>query len=132
MRRAALVLTLTSLAAVANAEPIDRRIATTSGRVEYAKGSRAQSYALHCGMKAADLASTEWALARNPAAYETNRLPGMQSSAGRAAWGLGTCAAAAEMDRALARKPKARWVLRIIGLGLLGYAVQNNARVANR
>jgi hypothetical protein len=95
-------------------------------------GGRAQSYGIHCGLKAADLASTELAFAKNPVAYETNRMPGMQSTAGRAAWGVGTCAVAAEVDHRLRKHTKGRWVFRILAGGLMVYAVQNNLRVAGR
>lgn len=101
-------------------------------RIARTKVSRLSSYVLFCGAKAADLASTEYAFSRNPAAYETNRMPGMQSSGGRVAWGVGTCVVAAEMDRKLAKHTKSKWIFRAIGLGLMGYAVQQNLRVANR
>jgi hypothetical protein len=95
-------------------------------------GDRTKAYSFHCGLKAADLASTELAFAKNPVAYETNRLPGMQTTAGRAAWGVGTCAVAAEVDHRLRKHRKGRWVFRILAGGLMAYAVQNNLRVAGR
>lgn len=87
-------------------------------------GERATSYGLFCGAKAADLGSTEYALSRG--AVETNPL--MQSRGVRIGAGVASCVVAAEVDHSLRRHKKSRWAVRVIGIGLLAYATQNNAR----
>lgn len=89
-------------------------------------GSRAESYAIHCGLKAADLASTEIALAR-PGTFEGNPLMGNRGA--RLGIGLGSCVAVSELDHKLRKHRKSQWAVRILAGGLLAFAVQSNARV---
>lgn len=91
-------------------------------------GERTKAVAIWCGAKAADLATTELALSRG--GFESNPL--MRDRAVRYGAGIGSCVLAAEADHRLRGHKKARWAVRILGLGLLGYAVQRNARVDAR
>lgn len=89
-------------------------------------GDRVGSYAVWCGAKAADLASTERALARG-GTHEANGL--MQDRGVRFGAGAAVCAAVSELDHRYFRgHTKSRWALRIVGVGLMAYAVQNNER----
>lgn len=89
-------------------------------------GDRATAYGLWCGVKAADLATTEYGLSRG--AREANPL--MQNRAVRVGVGVSSCIVAAEVDHKLRKHKKSRWALRIVGIGLLSYAAVHNARVA--
>ena len=91
-------------------------------------GERTTSYALFCGAKAADLGSTEYALSRG--AIETNPL--MQNRGVRIGAGVASCVVAGEADYRLRNHKKSRWAVRVIGIGLLAYATQNNARTGAR
>ncbi len=88
-------------------------------------GERTNRYAAWCSFKAADLASTEYALSRG--GYESNPL--MQNRGVRYGAGIGSCVLAAEMDHKLRNHAKSRWAVRIVGMGLLSFAVQRNLRV---
>ncbi len=88
-------------------------------------GERTNRYAAWCSFKAADLASTEYALSRG--GYESNPL--MQNRGVRYGAGIGSCVLAAEMDHKLRKHTKSRWAVRVIGMGLMAYAVQRNLKV---
>ena len=88
-------------------------------------GERTKAYSLWCGFKAADLASTELALSRG--GHESNPL--MRDRYVRYSAGVGSCVLAAEADHRLRKHTKSKWALRVLGIGLMGYAVQRNARV---
>lgn len=99
-------------------------LALTLGAGSAQAGSRTESYGLWCGAKAADLASTEYALGRG--AVESNPL--MKDRGVRIGAGVASCAVAAEVDHRLRKHTKSRWAVRIIGVGLMAYATQRNAR----
>jgi hypothetical protein len=88
-----------------------------------AHAGRAGSMALWCSAKGADLITTEMAL-RN-GAYESNPL--MRNQTVRIGSGVGICLAAGEVDHRLAKHKKLRWVIRGLGIGLMGYAAARNA-----
>ena len=91
------------------------------------KGSRLSSGLVWCGAKAADLGTTEWALSNG--AHENNPL--MRNRSVRIGAGVATCALAGEVDYRLRSKRKTRWAFRALGIGLMAYAAQRNARVAH-
>lgn len=93
-------------------------------------GERALPYGLWCGARAADLGSTELALARVPGAFEANPL--LRERGVRLGLGAATCVGMAEVDHSLRGRRKTRWAVRLVGLGLWGYAVQHNLRLAGR
>jgi hypothetical protein len=88
-------------------------------------GDRAKSYALWCSAKAGDLVTTELSLSRG--GVEQNPL--MKNRAVRISAGVGVCVVAAEVDHKLQKHTKTRWVVRALGVGLMAYAIQKNARV---
>lgn len=87
-------------------------------------GERANLHLGWCSLKAADLASTELALSRG--GYEANPL--LRERAVRYGVGAGTCMLVAEADWKLRKHKKSRWAVRIIGIGLWGYATAHNLR----
>lgn len=89
-----------------------------------AQAGRVESYSIHCGLKAADLGTTEVVLARG--GYERNDL--MKDRGVRIGAGVGTCIVAAEVDHKLRKHTKSKWVFRVLAGGLLVFAVQHNAR----
>jgi hypothetical protein len=101
-------------------------LALTVGAGSARAGERTKAVAVWCSAKAADLATTEMALSRG--GHESNPL--MRDRGVRIGAGVASCVVAAEADHKLRKHRKSRWAVRILGLGLMAYAVQNNARVS--
>jgi hypothetical protein len=81
-----------------------------------------QSYGFWCGLRVADVASTEYALARG--AVEGNPL--LKNRAVRIGTSAATCVVMSEVDKKLSKKE--RKIMRIVGGVLLSAVVVSNAR----
>jgi hypothetical protein len=93
------------------------------GMVPSVSAGRLESYSVMCGLRAADYASTRYAL-QNPNVMEGNPL--MRGPVQHAAVSVGTCVAMSEADHALRGHKKTRWTIRFVFIGLSAFVVTSN------